>query len=162
MYILTLAALLLGVRPDDDPPELGRMSIVIDRALARKHLGSHGVAFDDVFPVRRTEANKVRAAVLPYLRTKVDESSDGDRLQVRSILAGLSLYRWHCAGHSYRSERRLFCIVLSPAVDRDVLRFQKDAAHGLPMIFDGGIHVLNVLFDIDRRVVETFWWNGDA
>ena len=160
MYIFALAMLLPGASPGVPAPKLGVMEIVADQALARENLRSHGVAFDDVFQIPRSEANKVRATVIPYLRAKVRESARGDRRPYfLAILAGVSRYRWYCVGHTYKKERRLFCVAVSPGVERD---FPRAPNSGLPMIFDGGIAILNVLFDIDGRAVESFGWNGEA
>jgi hypothetical protein len=159
MYIFALAMLLLGASPRVPAPKLGLMEIVADQALARENLRSHGVAFDDVFQIPRPDANKVRATIIPYLRAKVRESDRRVRPYFQAILAGVSRYRWYCAGHTYESERRLFCVAVSPGVERD---FPRAPNSGLPMIFDGGIAILNVLFDIDGRAVESFGWNGEA
>jgi hypothetical protein len=159
MLSLAVAALLLGSSPGVVAPKLGRMEIVADQALARANLRSHGVAFDEVFPLPRSEARKVRAAIVPYLRAKVREASEGDRSYFETILAHISEYRWYCAGHAYKKERRLFCVALSPGIERD---FPRLAGGGLPLVLDGGIAILNVLFDVDRRAVETFGWNGEA
>ena len=135
------------------------MEIVADQALAMENLRSHGVAFDDVFQISRSEANKVRATIIPYLRAKVREPARGVRPYFQAILADVSRYRWYCAGHIYKRERRLFCVAVSPGVQRD---FRHAPNSGLPMIFDGGIAILNVLFDVDGRAVESFGWNGEA
>jgi hypothetical protein len=161
MYCLALA-LVLAASSDVATPKLGRMSIVVDQALARQQLRSHGVTFDDVFTVRRPEANKVRAAVIPYLRAQVRESAEQHRPYYQTILGDISHYHWHCAGHAYKGQRRLFCMAVSPAIEHDVVRFQDSAARGLPTIYDGGIAILNILFDVDRCAVQAFSWNGEA
>jgi len=159
MYCVALATLLLGASSGVDLPRLGPVEIVADQALARKELRKHGVASDDVLPIRRSEADRVRVAIIPYLRAQVRESSEGDRPYFEAILAGIRRYRWHCAGHTYKKQSRLFCVAVSPGVERELLR---DLHGGLPLIFDGGVAILNVLFDIDTRSVESFFWNGEA
>jgi hypothetical protein len=155
-------AILVAAQTGSAGMRLGRLSLVVDPALAQRSLSRCGVKFDDVLIVRRELAEKTRASFVPYLKVQSREATESERPRILAILAGVGRYRWHCAGYRDQAERHLFCIALEQSLDEEVVHHQEEAAQGFPVVFDGGIGVLTVTFSLDRDAVEKFWWNPEA
>ena len=141
---------------------LGPLSVVIESELGRRALGYHEVVFDDFLGIDRETANRVRRSVVPYLHSKWRKAGRATRPYYGGILATINDYRWHCAGHTYRKEKRMFCVAFHSEIDESLVANQVDAANGLPSILDGGIGMLSVLFSLaDGKVLE-LRWNSEA
>jgi hypothetical protein len=173
-----IAALLLVTSVATAKPKLGILSIVTNVTTGKCALRFQGLSSYRFFVVRRTEAIRARALVVPWLRKKTLESRSVDEENYSAILRRIDRYRWFCAGVAKGESRNLFCtavdgnIRIKPSSKaetmnrREPMYFYCDddihnerAWNALPQ-FHGGIRSLKVWINLERSEVESIEWDG--